>query len=67
MNRLNNAVKQRDTAREETLMAQTQLAKFQEELESGALAPVNQNGQLFSSAHPSLNVHSNENTEDCNQ
>ena len=39
MNRLNNAVKQRDTAREEALLASQKLAQLQEDIDSGALTP----------------------------
>ena len=39
MNRLNNAIKQRDAAREEALLATQKLNQFQEELDSGALTP----------------------------
>ena len=45
MNRLNNAVKQRDAAREETLAAQTQLSKLQEDIETGALTPAPRPGK----------------------
>ena len=39
MNRLNNAVKQRNAAREEALLASEKLKKLEEDLESGRLAP----------------------------
>ena len=39
MNRLNNALKQRDAAREEALLATEKLNKLQEDLDSGALTP----------------------------
>ena len=39
MNRLNNAVKQRDSAREEALLSKEELKKLQEDVESGALVP----------------------------
>jgi hypothetical protein len=39
MNRLNNAVKQRDAAREEALLATQKLSQLQEDIDSGALAP----------------------------
>ena len=39
MNRLNNAVKQRDTAREEALLATQKLTQLQEDIDSGALTP----------------------------
>lgn len=42
MNRLNNALKQRDAAREEALSSGDKLAKLQEELESGAFVPAAQ-------------------------
>ena len=38
MNRLNNAVKQRNAAREEALLASEKLKKLEEDLESGRLA-----------------------------
>ncbi|KAK9815009.1 hypothetical protein WJX73_004719 [Symbiochloris irregularis] len=40
MNRLNNAIKQRDAAREESLLANDRLAKLQEEMEGGNLVPI---------------------------
>lgn len=39
MNRLNNALKQRDAAREEALLSKEELKKLQEDIESGALVP----------------------------
>ena len=39
MNRLNNALKQRDAAREEALLSKEELKKLQEDVESGALVP----------------------------
>ena len=39
MNRLNNAVKQRDAAREEALLATQKLSQLQEDIDSGALTP----------------------------
>lgn len=42
MNRLNNAIKQRDAAREESLSTGDKLAKLQEEIDSGALVPAAQ-------------------------
>lgn len=39
LNRLNNAVKQRNAAREEALLASQNLKKLEEDIESGALQP----------------------------
>ncbi|KAK9844720.1 hypothetical protein WJX74_005896 [Apatococcus lobatus] len=39
MNRLSNACKQRDAAREEALLSSEKLAKLQEDIDSGALQP----------------------------
>lgn len=39
MTRLNNALKQRDAAREELLLAQEELKKLKEDIESGQLQP----------------------------
>lgn len=39
MNRLSNACKQRDAAREEALLSSEKLAKLQEDIDSGALRP----------------------------
>ena len=39
LNRLNNAVKQRNAAREEALLASQNLKKLEEDIETGALQP----------------------------
>ena len=39
MNRLNNALKQRDAAREEALLSKEELKKLQEDIERGSLVP----------------------------
>lgn len=39
LNRLNNAVKQRNAAREEALLASQNLKKLEEDIEAGALQP----------------------------
>lgn len=53
MNRLNNAVKQRDAAREEALLATQKLNQLQEDIDSGALVPP-ANNQASSLADPGI-------------
>ena len=53
MNRLNNAVKQRDTAREEALLATQKLTQLQEDIDSGALTPASP-ARISSLADPGL-------------
>ena len=46
MNRLNNAVKQRDQAREDLLLATQKLTQLQEDMDSGALNNANRASSL---------------------
>ena len=50
MNRLSNACKQRDAAREEALLSSEKLAKLQEDIESGAHSDL---PQPYPAAQPS--------------
>ncbi len=53
MNRLSNAIKQRDAAREEALLAAEKLNKLQEDLDNGVLQGAPQN---LGSASPSQSL-----------
>jgi hypothetical protein len=56
MNRLNNAIKQRDAAREEALVAAEKLVKLQEEIDSGALVPAGSAAAASAGAGPAASL-----------